>query len=289
MGRKSLESRKGGMTSKQYQHARAMGRTEVFPGLLRNHVRGKHNEHAKITPRRAGSAAWRSTEENALQLTLSKRVSGFLQLICIWSRGQTPSSMLEGHEARRQCQPQACRLREKPFHTASLCSRSLAPASRISASLSVAECVHTCMFLIRALGFAFVLLTNFLAKARGLPPPTHSPERARELPTGQGLQAERCLLRGPRSRQLLHTPTPHMAGEMRTPSQQEPELYRAWGRGSGLQSQAAEAPTMKAELPSERSAAPRCSPSKLERQDQQHACEDQGGRGTQGSLPSLPA
>ena len=135
MGRKGLESRRGRTAGRQYQHARAMGRTEVFPALLSNHVQGTHNEHAKITLGRAASTAQRSTKENILHLMLSKRVSGFLQLICIWSRGQTSSSTLEGHEARRQCQLQACRLREKPFHTASLCSTSLAPASRISPSL----------------------------------------------------------------------------------------------------------------------------------------------------------
>lgn len=43
---------------------------------------------------------------------------------------------------------------------------------------------------------------------------------------------------------------------------------------------------MKAELPSERPATPHHSPSKLEHQDQQHTCEDQRGRGTQG-LPTL--
>lgn len=43
---------------------------------------------------------------------------------------------------------------------------------------------------------------------------------------------------------------------------------------------------MKAESPSERPATPHHSPSKLEHQDQQHTCEDQRGRGTQG-LPTL--
>lgn len=104
-------------------------------------------------------------EESVLHPTLSKRVLGSLQLICIWSRGQTPSSKLEGHEARGQCQLQAQR------KAISYCKPLLHKlgTSFTNLGLSVAECVHTCVFLFQASIFAFVLLTNFLANGSSLP------------------------------------------------------------------------------------------------------------------------
>lgn len=90
-------------------------------------------------------------------------------------------------------------------------------------------------------------------------------------------------------RQFLHTPTPRMAGEMRSPSQQEPELHGAWEKGQGLQPRVAGAPTRNTELPTEWPATPCSGPSKPEHQDQQHAYEKQSSRGTEGLPPSLPA
>lgn len=40
---------------------------------------------------------------------------------------------------------------------------------------SLAECIHTCMFLLHFLIFVFLLLTDFLANALGLPSPRNLP------------------------------------------------------------------------------------------------------------------
>lgn len=111
-----------------------------------------HRKHTLLagTTQQGERTPRRSPEESIQHLRRSQGGRGSLRPISIWSRGQTPSSTPEEHEARGQCQARACSPGEKPLHAASLGSTSLAPASRISPSFSrrARTRTHTFVFIL---------------------------------------------------------------------------------------------------------------------------------------------
>lgn len=104
-----------------------------------------HRKHTQLagTTQRGGQTPRRSPEESIQHLRRSRGARGSLRPIGMWSRGQTPSSTPEEHEARGQCQARACSPGEKPLHAASLGSTSLAPASRIYLALFLSQGAYT--------------------------------------------------------------------------------------------------------------------------------------------------
>lgn len=167
-------------------------------------MQGTYNKHAKRTLQRATSATQRSMEQNILHLMLSERVLGFLQLIRIWSRGQTPAPhwkdmKREGSANHRPADSEKSHFILQAF--------ALQAWHRLHESLplSVAQCVHTCTFLFHSLIFVFLLLTNFLANASGLPlqlTPPSEPESCR--------QDNGCRQRGAELKVVpVHTNSPH--------------------------------------------------------------------------------